>query len=228
MRAAIASVVLLICTHAGAELVRFDVAGTLTSKTGLQPVPANSPAIGAPFTGSFIFDTAAFDSSDSVNFGIYHTAVPPSVVALKVGDWEWNAMSLSPTTIVVGNDVFDVGATQDTYEVGHSRLDLLTPAEPNPTFAEYWLFRWSLEGPNNIFPDKSLPQQAFSLAPWTSNVWSISQWGTPPAPLLEFSGVVNSFTSVRVPEPSTLAMLLAAVPVGYFAFRRRWAEPPTW
>jgi hypothetical protein len=192
-----------------AELVRFDITGTLQSKTGLQPIPGNSPSIGAPFTGSFIFDTSAMDNSDSVSFGIYHTPVPPSLVALKVGDWEWTSTTQSPTNIVVGNDLSAPGGgTEDSYEVGHSRLDLLTPDEPNPTFAEYWLFRWALDGPNTIFSDKSLPQQAFPLAPWTTNRWSISQWGTPPAPLLEFSGAVGSFTSAPVPEPGTCTLLV--------------------
>ena len=52
-----------------------------------------------------------------------------------------------------------------------------------------------------------------------TNRWSISQWDTPPAPLLEFTGVVNSFSSVLVPEPSTLVLLLAALPLAYPAYR---------
>jgi hypothetical protein len=200
--------------HAVAELVRFDIAGTLTNRTGLDPLPPNTPSIGSPFTGSFVFDTAAPNTGSSTQ-GVYHNTVPPSAISLQVGGWEWSASSQSPTTIIVWNDrTASGGGTEDSYSVGHSRLDFLSPDEPNPMRGEYWLFRWELDGPNNIFNSTNLPQQAFSLAPWTTNRWSISQWGTPPAPLLELSGSVGSFSSVVVPEPSSV--LLTGGSLGVF------------
>jgi hypothetical protein len=210
---------LFLSSPAVGELVRFDITGTLNNKSGIEPIPANSPAIGSSFTGSFVFDTSAVNTSGSPSFGTYRTTVPPSVVSLKVSDWEWNETSLSPTNIVVGNDLnAPGGGTQDSYEVGHSRLDLLTPGNPNPNLFEYWLFQWDLDGPSSIFTSTDLPQQAFSLAPWTTNRWSISQWGTPPAPLFELSGAVASFTSTVVPEPPSIisaiiSLLTVIVPV---------------
>jgi hypothetical protein len=71
-----------------------------------------------------------------------------------------------------------------------------------PPRGEYWLFRRDLEGPLNIFTNTDLPEAAFNLQPWTTNQWSISLWGSPPAPLLELTGIVSSFECVVVPEPS--------------------------
>jgi hypothetical protein len=191
-----------ISQRALAELVRFDIAGTLDNKSGLEPIPTASPPIGSRFVGSFVFETSAANTSGVPWFGVYRTTVPPSVVSLKVGDWEWKSTSESPTNVVIGNDAGIV--PEDSYEVGHSRLQFLSPGEPNPTLGEYWLFEWRLDGPQSILNSTDLPQQAFSLAPWTTNHWSISQWGTPPAPLLDLSGTVTSFTSTVVPEPSAI------------------------
>jgi hypothetical protein len=195
-----------------ADLVQFEIQGTLSAISGLSPSPANAPAIGSPFVGTYLFDTSAMDTSDPPSFGTYHTPVPPSFVSLKVGDWEWQQTGESPTTIVVGNDLAaGGGGTEDAYSAGNSRIRLFTPDDPNAGMAEYWLFQWDLHGGASIFSNTALPPQAFSLAPWTTNRWSISQWGTPPAPLLEFSGSVTSFTSTVVPEPSTLALLIAVL-----------------
>ncbi len=198
---ALASAVGYVPKCATAELVQFEIAGTLAGVSGLEPAPVNAPAIGSPFTGTFIFDTDAVDTSDSTSFGTYHTNLPPSVVSLKVGSWEWSGANQSPTFIVVGNDLTGPSGTHDSYEVGHSRIDLLTPDEPNANRAEYWLFQWQLDGPSTNFNNTDLPEQAFSLNPWSTNRWSISQWGSPPAPLFELSGVVASFASFAVNLP---------------------------
>jgi hypothetical protein len=195
--ATLASVVYFLPRIATAELVRFEIAGTLTNVSGIEPVPANAPALGSPFIGSYIFDTDAVDTNASGAFGTYRTGLPPSSVSLKVGSWEWAGTNQSPTFIVVGNDLIGPNGTYDSYEVGHSRLDLLTPEEPNFNLSEYWLFQWRLDGPSTIFNSTDLPEQAFALNPWSTNRWSISQWGSPPAPLFELSGVVDSFTTTE-------------------------------
>ncbi len=210
----------LLPQSATAELVRFEIAGSLTNRSGIEPVPANAPPLGSAFIGTFIFDTDAVDTNPSPAFGTYQTDYPPSIVSLKVGSWEWSGTSQSPTFIVVGNDLIGPGGTHDSYEVGHSRLDLLTPDEPNPNLAEYWLFQWRLDGPNTIFNNTDLPEQAFALDPWTTNRWSISQWGSPPAPLFELSGRVASFTSSVVPEPSAIALAALCV-FALWALRHR-------
>ena len=115
------------------------------------------------------------------------------------------------TTLTSGNWIpLDGGSTYtasiavpeiDSYFVGDSRIELLMP-ELVPPRGEYWLFRWDLEGPSNTFTSTDLPETAFNLQPWMTNKWSISLWGSPPAPLLELTGIVSSFESVVVPEPS--------------------------
>src|SRR5688572_27260891 len=87
-----------------AEIVRFNLEGTLGNISGLEPPPANLPAIGSPFSGSFVFDTDAQDTSGSTFFGTYHTPFPIGIVALQVGDWKWKETGETPVTIVVGND----------------------------------------------------------------------------------------------------------------------------
>jgi hypothetical protein len=210
-----------------AEIVRFDLEGTLANISGLQSPPANLPVIGSSFSGSFVFDTDAQDTSGSTFFGTYHTPFPTGVVALRVGDWEWKETGEAPVTIVVGNDTIRGPLPEfDSYFVGDSRIELLTPEEPLPNLGEYWLFRWDLEGPANIFASTALPQDAFALEPWTTNRWSISLWGSPPAPLLELSGVVSSFESVVVPEPSSLLYVVIAWCVWsiHFKLKRKPAD----
>ena len=225
MRHATCFLILMSCLAAGessvAEIVRFDIAGALGNISGLQPAPANLPTIGSPFTGSFVFDTDAPNSGSSV-FGTYHTPFPTGVVSLRVGDWEWKETGETPVTILVGNDVIRGPLPEfDSYFVGDSRIELVTPGDPLPNLSEYWLFRWDLEGPANIFGSTDLPKAAFALAPWTTNRWSVSLWGSPPAPLLELTGVVNSFQSVVVPEPASIvcAAWLAMLVV---LWRRNW------
>jgi hypothetical protein len=95
-------------------------------------------------------------------------------------------------------------------------IELVTPGDPLPNLSEYWLFRWDLEGPANIFTTTNLPEAAFPLAPWTTNRWSISLWGSPPAPLLELPGAVNSFQSVVVPEPASIVCAAWLAILGIF------------
>jgi hypothetical protein len=109
MRQATRFLILLICIAARkssvAEIVRFDIAGTLSNISGLEPAPGNLPAIGSPFTGSFVFDTDAPNTSSSPFFGTYDTPFPMGVVRLRVGDWEWKESGETPVAILVGNDV---------------------------------------------------------------------------------------------------------------------------
>jgi hypothetical protein len=51
-----------------------------------------------------------------------------------------------------------------------------------------------------LLDDNDLPTSAFPLEPWTRNRWSISDWGSPPAPLLELSGSVTSFQAVALSD----------------------------
>src|SRR5687767_4578683 len=95
-------------TPSVAEIVRFNIEGTLGGIFGLDSAPPNLPAIGSPFSGSFVFDTDAPNSgstSGSTFFGTYHTPFPTGVVSLRVGDWEWKETGEAPVTILVGNDV---------------------------------------------------------------------------------------------------------------------------
>ena len=205
-----------------AEIVRVDIAGTLGNISGLEPAPVNLPAIGSPFSGSFVFDTDAPNTSGSNFFGTYSTPFPTGVVSLRVGDWEWKETGETPVTILVGNDVIRGPLPEfDSYFVGDSRIELVTPGDPLPNLSEYWLFRWDLEGPANIFANTDLPEAAFALAPWTTNQWSISLWGTPPAPLLELIGTVNSFQSVVVPEPASIVCAAWLAILGVLLLRKR-------
>jgi hypothetical protein len=209
---------------AGAELVRFDIAGTLDNVSGLDPAPGNLPAIGSAFSGSYVFDTDAPNgSSSSPFFGTYHTPFPTGVVSLRVGDWQWKETGETPLTILVGNDVSRGPLPEyDSYFVGDSRIELLTP-DFMPPSGEYWLFRWDLEGPTSIFTTTDLPDAAFNLQPWTTNRWSISLWGSPPAPLLELTGVVSSFQSVVVPEPPSILCAAFAL-LTLIGIRRRTSD----
>ena len=105
--------------------------------------------------------------------------------------------------------------------MGDSRIGLVTPGDPLPNRSEYSLFRWDLEGPANIFASTDLPEAAFALAPWTTNRWSISLWGSPPAPLLELTGAVNSFQSVVVPEPASIVCAAWLAIVGVLLRKNR-------
>ena len=188
-----------------AELVRFDIAGTFDNISGIRPDPLELPTIGSPFFGSFVFDTNAPNSTaGSSVFGTYSTPFPNGVIALRVGQWEWKETSETPVSIVVGNNIERGALLADTYFVGDSRIELVTPGDPLPQPFEYTLFRWDLLGPPSIFTSTALPQEAFDLQPWSGKLWSISLWGTPPAPLLELTGTVTSFSSAVVPEPSSI------------------------
>jgi hypothetical protein len=75
-----------------AEIVRFDIDGTLRGIFGLDPPPPDLPAIGSAFSGSFV---------------------------LRIGDWEWKETGETPVTIVVGNDVIRGPLPEiDSYFVG--------------------------------------------------------------------------------------------------------------
>jgi len=183
---------------ADSALVRFDIVGALTNISGIHPPPADTPSIGSPFSGSFVFNVNV-DPNGSEFFGIYHTSFPVGVISLKVGDWEWKETGEAPVTIIVGNDVVRSGGggIVDSYHVGDSRVERIVPAEP---LGAYWLFRWNLEGPTSIFATTDLPRSAFALEPWTTNKWSISNWDTPPAPLLDLTGSVTSFQAVALTD----------------------------
>jgi hypothetical protein len=183
------------------KLVRFDIAGMLDQVSGIHPAPTWTPAVGSPFSGSFVFDVGAIDQNATGGFANYHTPHPLGVISLKVGDREWNETGESPVSIVVGDNIEKSGGggIVDSYFVGDSRV---APTDPlMDSFFEYWLFRWDLEGPASLFSNTSLPDEAFSLEPWMSNRWSVSGWGSPPAPLVELSGVVTSFTSSNAAPP---------------------------
>ena len=184
---------------AGSTLVRFDIVGTLNNISGIHPPPAGTPSIGSSFSGSFVFDLQATNTNGSANYGTYQTPFPTGVISLKVGDWEWKETGEAPVTILVGNDVVQSGGgfIVDSYHVGNSRVERAAPAEP---LGEYTLFQWDLGGASSLFAGANLPRGAFALDAWRSNRWSISNWGSPPAPLLELAGSVTSFQAIAITD----------------------------
>jgi hypothetical protein len=130
-------------------------------------------------------------------FAYYQTPPPAGVVSLSVGDWDWQSTGESPVTIVIGDDIYSPSGLFDSFHVGDSRIERVAPPMD---FGEYALFQWELKGPSSVLASGKLPRSAFPLDPWTENRWSISIWGSPPAPLLELSGAVSSFQAVALSD----------------------------
>ena len=80
---------------------------------------------------------------------------------------------------------------------------------------------------NFVFSDASLlqPGQSSKLMFFDTSATAYAKTATmnvaAPFPTNTFSANVPTFSPTLVPEPSTLAMLLAALPLGYLAYRRR-------
>lgn len=175
------------------ELITVRLEGTVTSVSGAL-IPTGSPREGSQFAAIYTLDTGSMDTAMSEHLGVYVTAAPEGFTTAIVDGWSWEATEEAPVAVAVLN------GNEDAHEVGNSRMstsDVMTIDDGG----EYWLFGWRLHGSPDILQDTNLVVDPLTLAPWHSNYWSISFWGSPPAPLYELAGEV---TALRLVDPDDL------------------------
>jgi len=198
----------------------------------LLSVPASAVIYGSTFDPPDFFGTATFDvspaclSSDGFHandhdtcFVTWLTAVvtfretPPTAHTLTFNF----PLPILPSTTAV-SDIFVQGgelAGVDSSIIG----SVTTSGDPNPSFNGSWYISFSSPS-SSLFATDAVT----SFAPALGNVFlyrQICDEGCRPGPIVE-TATVDSF--VRIPEPATLGLLLAALGGGWLSTRRRRAK----
>lgn len=179
-----------VCTPvATAELVTVRLDGIVMNVSGTF-IPDESPRVGSSFATMYTIDTDAIDTAMSEQLGVYRTQAPAGFTSAIVDGWAWEATEEAPVAVAVLN------GDQDIYEVGNSRISTLDVVTVD-NLGEYWLFDWRLSGSPDILENTDLVVDPLTLAEWNVNQWSLSFWGSPPAPLYELLGEVTSLRRVN-------------------------------
>lgn len=113
---------------ASAETVRFSFSGTITNIFGNAPVPAGV-VIGATWTASYEFDTAAVDTTSATNLGTYECAQWQIVL----GSYELHGVpgSISVLNNGIAGDTYSVTTTHDVAHTQIGLTDFQEAAFPN-------------------------------------------------------------------------------------------------
>lgn len=194
---------------------------------------ANAPFdLGTLFSGSFTLNEFAIDSNPSPNVGFYSTAVQSFSIA--GGDINNTA---SYGDVLIANDDVVNGQIQDRLRLGALGINQEFVINGNTwvfQFAHIILFQSGLE-PSPIFTSDSLNQEISTATPWkweqvaltfslkgVKNSKHVARIGSGAPGDLDVEILFTPSqdqTSVSVPAPATLPLLIAAL--GLLGLRRR-------
>lgn len=209
----------LAANKARGDLITFRFEGRVAGVQILVPVGQQSwPEVGAPFRGTYTFDSNAMDTTASPFTGGYSSRDAPSGVKVEVGQFEFEGTG----SAVVTAEVLSPPPAHDRYEVVNwlSNMDITSHPELGGVL-DHNNFQLRIDGNSQLLDGLELPLTPPSLAHATEATLALyldSSGNLGPAPYVTINGTLESLT--LAPEPSGLVLLVTGAYV-WGARRRR-------
>jgi hypothetical protein len=180
------------------------------------------PSAGAPFRGSYTFESTEPDSSASDFSGVYTTPGPPDgpgLVRVEVGQFQLEGGG----SAVVTHEVPTPPPGTDIYEAGNwlSSMEFVSHPELNE-FLNRNHFQLRIDGDTNLLDGLDLPLDPPSLAhasEATISLWLDNGFNTTPAPYVMITGELTSLHLGFIPEPNSAT--IGGILMGSLILRRR-------
>jgi hypothetical protein len=198
------------------ELIIFRFEGVITDVQLMGPLlMQNWPQVGAPFQGTYSFESTAGDSTTDPSF----ESLPPAGVRVQVGVFDLHGTG----TIVSTYDDVATTPPYDLYEAGDwlSSLEFLSHPELGDVLNRN-NFQLHLRGNTDLLDGVALPLTPPDLANATEARLSLSlddRFNTTPIPYVYIAASLESLT--LVPEPRSLVMFGMAVCASRLSWRNR-------